>query len=188
MTVKAYLAMPLEQVSELLASPVHEDRMAGLIIVAQRAQKASGLELRSYYDWYLDQLHLGHINNWDLVDVTCTHIVGRYLVRNNRAPLYTLIASPSLWERRVALISTFSFIENEESADALALAEKVLGDTHDLIHKAAGWVLREVGKKCGTNILTEWLDKNATKMPRTMLRYVIEQLPEPTRQHYLRLK
>lgn len=184
----SFASLALAEVSKLLESPIHEERMAGLIIVANRAKKACGEELRTYFAWYLDQLHRGRINNWDLVDVTCAHVVGRYLLNNDRTVLYKLIKSASLWERRVALVSTFAFIRRGESDDAFAIAELVLDDTHDFIHKAAGWVLREVGKQCGEELLTNWLDMHTTKMPRTMLRYAIERLPEPIRQHYLHLK
>lgn len=162
--------------------------MAGLIIVVNQASKASDLALRDYYEWYLEHLHLGRINNWDLVDITSAHIVGRYLIDKNRAPLYRLAKSSYLWERRAALIATFAFIQRGESDDALTLVELLLSDTHDLIRKASGWVLREVGKVCGQTILTNWLDEHASRMPRVMLRYAIERLPEPLRQHYLHTK
>ncbi len=185
---KTFASLPLAEVSKLLESPIHEERMAGLIIMANRAKKAQGEELRDYYDFYLDHLKRGHINNWDLVDVTCKDVVGRYLIDKDRAPLYALAASASLWERRVAIVSTAAFIGRGESTDALALSKMLLADTHDLIHKATGWMLREVGKRCGENILTSWLDKHATRMPRTMLRYAIERLPESLRRHYRGLR
>jgi len=185
---KTFATLPLTEISKLVTSPVHEMRMTGLIILASRAKKATGDELGQYYDFYLDHLHRGFINNWDLVDVTCKDVVGRYLVDKDRTPLYTLAKSPILWERRVAVVSTFAFIAIGQPADTLAIAEILLRDTHDLIHKASGWLVREVGKKCGESILTDWLDQHATEMPRTMLRYAIERLPEPTRIHYLHLR
>lgn len=185
---KTFDNLPIIEVSKLVESPIHEERMAGLIIIANRAKKAQGEELSKYYCFYLDHLHRGHINNWDLVDVTCRDVVGRYLVDKDRGPLYVLATSRSLWERRVAIVSTSAFIGLGESADTLALSKMLLTDTHNLIHKATGWMLREVGKRCGVSILTAWLDQHATHMPRTMLRYAIEQLPEDVRRHYLGLR
>lgn len=185
---KTFAALSLIEASKLVTSPIHEIRMTGLIIIANRAKKASGDELNEYYNFYLDHLHRGYINNWDLVDVTCRDIVGRYLIDKDRTPLYKLAKSKLLWERRVAIVSTSAFINRGQSTDTLALAELLLHDNHDLIHKATGWMLREVGKRCSQALLTDWLDEHVLQMPRTMLRYAIEQLPDPTRLQYLRMK
>lgn len=185
---KTFATLSLAEASKLVTSPVHEIRMAGLIIIANRAKKAEGNELREYYNFYLDHLHRGFINNWDLVDVTCRDVVGHYLIDKDRAPLYVLAESSLLWERRVAIVSTSAFINRGQAVDTLALAELLLQDNHDLIHKATGWMLREVGKRCNQTLLTDWLDEHVLQMPRTMLRYAIEQLPEPTRLRYLRMK
>jgi len=185
---KTYASLPLNEISKLVASPIHELRMTGLIILANRAKKATSNELREYYEFYLDHLHRGFINNWDLVDATCKDVIGRYLIDKDRTPLYNLAKSPILWERRVAIVSTFAFLALGQPTDTLAIAELLMNDAHDLIHKSSGWLVREAGKKCGEPVLTDWLDKHATQMPRTMLRYAIERLPEPTRRYYLHLK
>lgn len=184
---KTFAKLPLSEVSKVVESPIHEERMAGLIILANRAKKTQGEKLGQYFDFYLDHLHRGHINNWDLVDATCKVVVGRYLVDKDRSILYALARSDSLWERRVAIVSSSAFIGLGESTDTLALSKQLLSDRHDLIHKATGWMLREVGKHCGENTLKTWLDQHATHMPRTMLRYAIERLPKDVRTHYLEL-
>lgn len=185
---KTFASLSLTEISKLVTSPIHEMRMAGLIILANRAKKAKSDELFGYYDFYLGHLHRGFINNWDLIDVTCKDVVGRYLVDKDRKPLYDLAKSPMLWERRVAIVSTFAFLKLHQPTDTLALAEILLGDTHDLIHKATGWLLREAGKSCGETVLTDWLNDHVLLMPRTMLRYSIERLPEALRLHYLHMK
>lgn len=185
---KTFASLPLIEISKLVTSPIHEIRMAGLLILANRAKKATKDELREYYEFYLDHLQRGFINNWDLVDVTCKDVVGHFLIDKDRTPLYNLATSTSLWERRVSIVSTFAFLAQGDATDTLALAEILINDTHDLIHKASGWLLREAGKSCGEPLLTDWLDTHATQMPRTMLRYAIERLPEPLRLHYLHLK
>ncbi len=126
------------------------------------------------------------INNWDLVDLSAPRILGEHLIEKERSILYSLARSPSLWERRIAIISTFAFVFRRESKDALAIAEILLPDTHDLIHKAVGWVLREVGKKCGQEVEEAFLKKHYAKLPRTTLRYAIERFDEPLRLRYLR--
>lgn len=174
--------LPLTEVRKLVESPVHEHRMAGLIILTLQSKKGNQ---KAAYELYIDELAKGHINNWDLVDVTCRDIVGKYL-DGDRAKLYELAKSHNLWERRVAIVSTFAYIAKGDPTTSLELAELLLHDKHDLMHKAVGWTLREVGKRCDRQLLLDFLDIHAASMPRTALRYAIEHLPEETRQYYLK--
>ena len=128
--------------------------------------------------------HSKYINNWDLVDVTAKHIVGAFLEDKDRTPLYRLASSDSLWKRRIAILSTFHFIENNDFKDTLKIAEILIRDPHDLIHKAVGWMLREVGKR-DRGCEERFLKRYCTAMPRTMLRYAVERFPESKRQAYL---
>jgi 3-methyladenine DNA glycosylase AlkD len=128
---------------------------------------------------------LDRVDNWDLVDCSAPEVVGGYLLDRDRAPLYGWIRSPSVWERRIALVATHRLIREGETADTYALATEVLDDRHDLIHKAAGWMLREAGKRVDEAELRAYLDRNAARMPRTMLRYAIERLPGDVRRGYL---
>ncbi len=144
---------------------------------------AQPLTGRSIFKFYLS--HTKYINNWDLVDLSAPNIVGEYLVNENRAILYRLAKSPSLWERRIAILATFAFIKRRQTKDTITIAEILLADKHDLIHKAVGWMLREVGKRCSEKILMDFLNANIQKMPRTTLRYAIERLPKKIKKHYL---
>jgi len=173
----------IEVISELLDSPWHEDRMLALLLLIEcyRASDEPGRE--ALYDFYCSRT--GRINNWDLVDVTCPHIVGRHLHARDRSPLYRFVESPSLWERRIAIVSTFHFIRNDDFTDTLVLAERLLTDPEELLHKATGWMLREVGKRDQPQ-LEAFLEEYATVMPRTMLRYAIERFPEEERKGWLR--
>lgn len=182
---KQFKTLPLPEVALLIESPIHEHRMAGLIILTLQYPRST--DKRAIYELYMDQLSKGNINNWDLVDVTCRGIVGEYL-RNDRTKLYELATSRSLWERRVAIISTFAYIASGDASTSLELATILLHDKEDLMQKAVGWTLREVGKRCDRQLLIEFLDAHASTMPRTALRYAIEHLPEEQRQHYLKLR
>lgn len=168
----------------LLKSKVHEHRLVALLILIEQYQKGDTVRKDRIYKFYLSQTR--HINNWDLVDLSAPNIVGEHLQKRNHKILYRLAKSKNLWERRIAILSTFAFIKRGESRDALAISKILLNNSHDLIHKAAGWMLREAGKRCGQKILTDFLDQNCEKMPRTMLRYAIERLPEKTRKNYLK--
>jgi 3-methyladenine DNA glycosylase AlkD len=183
--VREFRATPLADAVTLLASPWHEARLLGLLLMVERYGRGDAAERQSVYDAYLG--HTARINNWDLVDVSAPNIVGRHLLDRDRGLLDRLAASASLWERRIALLATHAFIRNGEFADTLALCERLLDDRADLIHKAAGWMLREVGKRDGA-VLAGFLDRHAAGMPRTMLRYAIERLPPVRRHHYLTLK
>jgi len=142
----------------------------------------SGIARRAY-EFYCSRT--GRINNWDLVDVSCPHIVGHHLNTRDRSPLYRFVESSNLWERRIAIVSTFYFIRNDDFGDTLDLAERLLTDPEELLHKATGWMLREVGKRSQSQ-LEAFLERHATVMPRTALRYAIERLPEEERRGWLR--
>jgi 3-methyladenine DNA glycosylase AlkD len=173
----------VEVISELLDSPWHEDRMLALLLLIERYRASDERGRESLYDYYCNRTD--RINNWDLVDVTCPHIVGRHLETRNRSPLYRFAGSPSLWERRIAIVSTAYFIRQGDFRDAIALAEQLLADPEELLHKATGWMLREVGKR-DQQTLEAFLDEYATVMPRTALRYAIERFPEEERLRYLK--
>lgn len=180
---KKYQMIPLAEISHLLASPVHEHRLTGLLILTYRFLQVSESERQEIFDFYLSQTE--RINNWDLVDVTAPSIVGEYLVGRDWSVLKRLAVSDSLWERRIAILSTFAFIKRGRHQECFEIAKILMHDRHDLMHKAVGWMLREVGKRCDERLLCDFLDQYATRMPRTMLRYAIERFPEPLRQHYL---
>jgi 3-methyladenine DNA glycosylase AlkD len=182
--VREFRDIKLEDSLDLLKSPFHEARLLALLLmVARYAAADTRREQEAIYVAYLE--HTPHINNWDLVDCSAEHIVGANLFDRERTPLYRLARSRSLWERRIAIISTFHFIKKGDSADTLAIAKTLLHDREDLIHKAAGWMLREVGK-CDIRAEKEFLDRHCGEMPRTMLRYAIERFPEEKRLSYLR--
>lgn len=176
--------LSLSETEKLLQSEYHEERLCALIILVEKSKKAHPAELQKLFELYLDNTI--HINNWDLVDTSAEHIVGAYLSDKDRRVLYRLAQSDSLWERRIAVMSTFNFIKNGDFDDPLAIAELLLDDNHDLIHKAVGWMLREVGNRSRP---TEeaFLEKHIQNMPRTMLRYAIEKFPEEKRQYYLNM-
>ena len=182
---KANKQTPLSELQLLMESEYHEARLCALLIVAEQFKKATETERKELYEFYLKNAR--RINNWDLVDVTCPHVVGAYLLDKDRSRLYELAKSDNLWEQRIAMVSTISFIRNREYADTLALAERLMTHKHDLMHKAVGWMLREIGKK-DRETLTEFLEQYATRLPRTALRYAIEHYPEEQRQYFLKKK
>jgi len=167
----------------LLESMVHEERLLALLILVRQFEKGNEAGRSRIYTFYL--AHTNRINNWDLVDLSAPRVVGGYLVNRSRRLLYRLVKSTSLWERRIAVLATFAFVRQGDFADSLALAERLLGDREDLIHKAVGWMLREVGKR-DLAVLETFLKPRCKTMPRTMLRYAIEKFPEPLRLAYLR--
>lgn len=182
---KKYRSLPLEQVQDLLQSNYHEVRLTALLILVYKYQKSKHFEERKkIYRFYF--LHADRVNNWDLVDSTAKYIPGHFLYEYNqdRSVLYSLSESENLWKRRIAIITTFYFIDKGDFEITFRLAEKYLTDTEDLIHKATGWMLREIGKK-NENLLKDFLDQFYQEMPRTMLRYAIEKLQEPDRLNYL---
>jgi 3-methyladenine DNA glycosylase AlkD len=170
---------------ELLNSEFHEVRMTALIIMTYQFKKADKSKQKELYDLYVSQVGRA-INNWDLVDVTAPHIVGAYLLDKDRTDLYKL-AKGNLWQKRVSIISTFWFIRAGDFADALNLSEILVYEEHDLLHKAVGWVLREIGKHDDL-LLYNFLDRYAATMPRTALRYSLEKAPLNTKQYYMLLK
>ena len=180
---KKYRHLPLDEVRNLIRSPYHEERLTGLLILTYRFPKSDEHERMAIFKFYIS--HTPFVNNWDLVDVTAPKIVGHWLEKRSRKLLYELAGSESVWERRIAMLSTMHFIRNDDLKDTLQLAETLLKDTHDLIHKAVGWMLREAGKK-DLQKLEAFLDRHAGNMPRTMLRYAIERLPESRRRYYMK--
>lgn len=181
---KRSLALALGEVEKLLTSSAHEERLTALLILVYQFKKADNPRQGEIYDFYLSHTHL--VNNWDLVDSSAPYIVGGYLIDKDRAILYELARSDNLWERRIAILATAWFIRAGESKDTFAIAELLLEDNHDLIHKAVGWMLREVGKSCGQEVEETFLKAHYKTMPRTMLRYAIERFDEPLRQKYLK--
>jgi 3-methyladenine DNA glycosylase AlkD len=168
----------------LLRSRWHEERLLALLLLVELFEGAEPAERRRIYDAYLEHTPR-YVNNWDLVDTSAHRIVGGQLEGRDRAPLYRLARAPSVWQRRVAVIATFLFIKHGDFEDALAIARLLLDDREDLIHKAAGWMLREIGNRDSAT-LAGFLDEHHGAMPRTMLRYAIEKLPEARRRAYLR--
>jgi 3-methyladenine DNA glycosylase AlkD len=180
---KRYSGASLNDIQKLLSSQVHEHRLTALLILIAKYQKGdAGLKER-IFDFYLKNRR--HINNWDLVDISSGHIAGDYLLDKDKAILYKLAASNKLWERRIAIMSTFRFIREDQFEDTLKISKMLLNDEHDLIHKAVGWMLREVGKR-DKEIEERFLRKYYKKMPRTMLRYAIERFGEEERRFYLK--
>jgi 3-methyladenine DNA glycosylase AlkD len=180
---KEYDGITLNEVLSLLSSGVHEERLIALLLLVRAFTRGDAGLQKKIYKSYLQNTQ--YINNWDLIDLTAPQIVGAYLTTKNRKPLYILAGSRDLWQRRISIISTFTFIKQHDFTDTLAISEKLLNDKHDLIHKSVGWMLRETGKR---NIETEelFLQQHYKKMPRTMLRYAIERFPEGKRKKYLR--
>lgn len=179
---REYRGLPRRDVVALLQSPVHEERLLALHILVNTYERGEAAARREIYDLYLAQLD--RVNNWDLVDSSAPYIVGAHLFGRSRKILFGLARSKNLWHRRVAMLATFYFIRQNDFADALRLAERLRDDEHDLMHKAVGWMLREIGKR-NVAELRKFLDQHAARMPRTMLRYAIEKLPERERQRYL---
>ncbi len=176
-------AIPLPTLRMLLASPWHEARMLGLLLMVARFRRADDAEQRRLYDFYLSCTN--RINNWDLVDASAPNIVGAWLAVRDRAPLDRLARSPVLWERRIAMVSTLALIRRGDLSATFRLAVRLMGDPHDLIHKATGWMLREAGKR-DLAALRDFLDRHEASLPRTALRYAIERLPEAERRRRLR--
>ncbi len=181
-TAKEFREMPLTEVEELLKSNIHEERLTALMILIFKYEKESVGGKGKIFNIYLKNTK--YINNWDLVDLTAPQIVGDYLLERDKSILIRLASSPNIWERRIAVLSTFRFIKEREFALTLRIARLLLKDEHDLIHKAVGWMLREIGKR-HLSIEEEFLKANYKRMPRTMLRYAIEKFPGEKRKDYL---
>jgi 3-methyladenine DNA glycosylase AlkD len=179
---KEFVDLPLNEVNKLLTSRIHEERLLALLMLVRRFERGEDSIRQQIFDLYLN--NTSTVNNWDLVDSSAPYIIGPFLMKKSRVLLYRLAKSKSLWERRIAIMSTFHFIKNGEFSETLKVAEILLADPEDLIHKAVGWMLREIGKR---HLQTEerFLKKYYQKMPRTMLRYAIEKFPQAQRQRYL---
>lgn len=181
--VKEYQDIALEGVMQFLKSSIHEERMFALLILVSKYSKGNETVKKKIYDLYLQNTKF--INSWDLVDGSAQHIVGAFLMDKSKEPIYRLAKSKNLWERRIAILSTFYFIKHDNYSETLDISKILLTDEQDLIHKAVGWMLREIGKR---HMSTEeiFLKKYYNRMPRTMLRYAIEKFPESKRKKYLR--
>ena len=180
--VRKHQDLALNDVEKLLQSPWHEERSVALLLLVRRYERGDAEERAAIHALYIRRME--HVNSWDLVDCSAPHIVGAHYRDRDRAPLYALARSQSLWERRIAMIATQHYIRGSDFCDALAIAEILLGDTQDLIHKAVGWMLREIGNR-DRAAEERFLRKHAARMPRTMLRYAIEKFPEKLRRTYL---
>lgn len=172
------------EIAELLKSKVHEERLIALLILVHNFQAGDAETKDKIYNFYIT--HTKYVNNWDLVDLSADKIAGAYLLDKPRDLLYKLAKSKNVWERRIAMITTYQFIkERKEYQDTFKIADILLGDTHDLIHKAVGWMLREVGKRISEEALVGFLHRHYRQMPRTCLRYAIERLPEKMRRAFI---
>jgi 3-methyladenine DNA glycosylase AlkD len=167
---------------QLLKSGVHEERLLALFLLIQAYLQGDDSRKEKIYNLYLK--HTRYINNWDLVDLSAPNIVGNHLTDKSRTPLYGLAKTSDLWKKRIAILSTFPFIKQNDFSDTLTISTMLMTDDHDLIHKAVGWMLREVGKR-SLAVEEKFLLQHYKKMPRTMLRYAIERFPEAKRKKYL---
>ena len=185
---KKYINLDLNNIKILLENKYHEVRVAALTIITYKFEDfqkdKNENELKNIYNFYLENTQ--YINNWDLVDLSCYKIVGAYLLDKDRSVLYKLAISKSLWERRIAIVSTFAFIRNGEYEDTIKICEILLNDKQELIHKATGWMLREAGKKINKDLLINFLDIHRGNMPRIMLRYSIERLSTDEKSFYMK--
>lgn len=182
--VKRFRGLPFDEIDALLDDAEHEHRLAGLLLLVAAAERDPG-EVAARY---LAAVRRGRVNNWDLVDLSAPEALGGALVDGDRGVLVELAASPVLWERRVAVLATFAFIRRGDASTTLELAARLLDDREDLMHKAVGWMLREVGKRVSREALLGFLDAHAARMPRTMLSYATEHLSPPERAAYRALR
>jgi len=179
---KEFQNAPLGEIKTLLSSTFHEERLLALLMLISAYAGGDESLKRKIYSLYLKNTK--YINNWDFVDLSAPNIVGAHLLDRSRKPLYAFARSKNLWKRRIAIMATFQFIKQNDFDDTLRIAKILLMDDHDLLHKAVGWMLREVGKR-SLSVEENFLRKHYRKMPRTMLRYAIERFPEGKRQKYL---
>lgn len=182
---KEYQTISVEETEDLLKSPIHEERLLALFILIRIYSKGEESIKKRVYELYLNNTEF--INSWDLVDASAEHIFGDFLLEKRKSLLYRLAKSENLWERRISIMSTFCFIKHHQYSETLKISEILLYDKEDLIHKAVGWMLREVGKR-SLPVEEEFLKAHYKDMPRTMLRYAIEKFPESKRQRYLKGK
>lgn len=181
--VRQFRDFTMEDVLELLHSSFHEKRLLAALMLVDRFQRGSEADQQKIYDLYLQHIPVS-INNWDIIDTTCPHIMGAWLYKRDRFILYTLAASNNLWQRRAAMMACFHFIRQNDFADSLKVAGILLLDKEDLIHKATGWMLREIGKR-DQEVEQRFLEKHCRTMPRTMLRYAIERFEQEKRKYYM---
>jgi 3-methyladenine DNA glycosylase AlkD len=182
---KEFQDLDSREITSLFRSRIHEERGMALLILVRQYQRGDRQGQERIYKLYMK--HLRFVNNWDLVDGSAEHVVGAYLREKSKKPLYDLARSKTLWERRVSIMATFHYIKRNEFSETLKISEMLLSDEEDLIHKAVGWMLREIGKR-DLAVEEKFLKKHYKGMPRTMLRYAIERFPEPKRQRYLKGK
>ncbi|MCP3895916.1 MAG: DNA alkylation repair protein [Bacteroides sp.] len=183
LVARKHREVPFEVVAELLRSEWHECRLCALLILVERFKKSDEPMRKELYEFYLSQT--ARVNNWDLVDLSAPAIVGEYLLDKPREELYRLAASPLLWEQRIAVVSTITLIRNRDFIDILRLSELLLHHPHDLMQKAIGWMLREMGKR-DPDLLVQFLEKWSKQMPRTMLRYSIEKFSPEERAYFMK--
>jgi len=182
MVAKNNLNASFKELQDLLDSGIHECRLTALLILVENFKKEEDEEIVEFY-----LKNLKNINNWDLVDLSCPNILGKYLLNRDRKILYDLACSENLWKKRISIVSTYFFIKNNDFKDTMKISKILLKDEHDLIHKAVGWMLREVGKR-DEKLLIAFLEKEYYNIPRTTLRYAIERLEEPKRKYFLNKK
>jgi 3-methyladenine DNA glycosylase AlkD len=182
---KEYQDIASNEITVLLTSPIHEERLLALLILVRTYSNGDESTKRKIYELYFRHIHF--INNWDLIDGSAAHIVGAFLMDKSKEPLYHLAQSKNFWLRRISIISTFYFIKHNEFSETLKIAAMLISDKENLIHKAVGWMLREVGNR-DLQAEERFLRNHYQQMPRTMLRYATEKFPEPKRQHYLQGK
>ncbi len=183
LVAKGFKDLPLDEIEALLRSSYHECRLCALLILVERFKKSNEEERTRIYRFYLT--HTSHINNWDLVDLSAPYIVGEYLKNRSREDLYTLASSSVFWEQRIAVVATSTLIKMNDFIDIIKISELLLHHSHDLMHKAIGWMLREMGKR-DKDLLIQFLENYHKEMPRTMLRYSIEKFTDEERKYFMR--
>lgn len=181
---KKYKDLNFEELNKLIHSKYHEERLIALFILISQYKNGDKHIKKKIYDFYV--ANRKGVNNWDLVDSSADKIMGDYLLDKDKLILFTFAKSSNLWDKRIAIIATFQFIKKGETKYTYQISEILLQDTHDLIHKAVGWMLREAGKRVSEKELEHFLKKHYKTMPRTALRYAIEKFPEKRRKEYLR--
>ncbi|TGK00338.1 DNA alkylation repair protein [Leptospira langatensis] len=179
---KKYRGLPLSELQKVVSSKYHEERLAGFFVLCETFQKSTEEDRKKLHEFYLKNMK--YVNNWDLVDLSARDMIGEYLIDKDRKLLYKLARSKDLWEKRISMIATYAFIRKGDYADTYKIAEILLRDKEDLIHKVVGWMLREAGNR-DLNSEIDFLDKHAATMPRTMLRYAIEKFPEKLKKKYM---
>lgn len=185
---KGYRDLSINDLQELLSSPIHEHRMSAVVIMADIFKNSKPEKQKQLYDLYIKAVKNNQINNWDLIDVSAPHVVGEYFVSTSTKVMYELANSKHLWSKRTAVLSTGAFLKRGDSSHTYKIAEILLHDPHDLIQKAVGWFLREAGKRVSEQELLDFLNNHAHEMPRTMLRYSIEKLEPQQRKYYMAKK